>query len=29
VITYRDGKAIRWEMFLTLAEALEAAGPLE
>jgi ketosteroid isomerase-like protein len=26
VITFRDRKAIRWEMFLTLAEALEAAG---
>jgi ketosteroid isomerase-like protein len=26
LITFRDGKAIRWEMFLTLAEALEAAG---
>jgi len=26
VVTFRDGKAIRWEMFLTLAEALEAAG---
>ena len=26
VITFSDGKAIRWEMFLTLAEALEAAG---
>jgi len=26
VITFRNGKAIRWEMFLTLDEALQAAG---
>jgi ketosteroid isomerase-like protein len=26
LMTFRDAMAIRWEMFLTLAEALEAAG---